>query len=247
MSLSLAQSKTALLARLTASFAGGGGTEPYGYAVLPGGAGGSIDSVTGLYTAPTVTPTDPKLAFDTIQVTDDDSATATARILVGSPLLLFCEILEKELELGSGRVYVWNQKKFQPHDAGLVIVVSVPVCKPFANTLAPDPSTGWADAVQSVNMLARLDLDVISRDMSAFNRKEEIILALNSLYSQSQQEANSFSIGQLPTAFQNLSGIDGAAIPFRYRISVNMQYAFTKVKAAEYFDDFEKTEIATQP
>lgn len=247
MSLSIVGTKTALAAGLTASFLASGGVEPYAYSVLPGGAGGSVNSATGLYTAPASASSNPAQAFDTVQVTDANSDTATVQILVGTPLLLFCDIIQRELGLAVGRVYLWDQKIKQPTDDGLYIAVSVPSCKPFGNTVKPDPVTGWADAVQSVNMLATLDLDIMSRGPAARDRKEEIILALNGLYSQSQQEANSFYVGKLPAGarFVNLSAIDGAAIPYRFRISVNMQYAFTKSKPAEYFNTFDEPEVTT--
>lgn len=98
-------------------------------------------------------------------------------------------------------------------------------------------------------MLATLDIDIISRGPEARDRKEEIILALNSIYAQSQQEGNSFYIGKLPPSarFVNLSNIDGAAIPYRFRISVNLQYAFVKSKAIDYFDTFSTVQETIQP
>lgn len=135
MSLSLQQTKTAVAINITSSFLGVGGTPPYVYSVLPGGAGGSIDPGTGEYTAPSVVSSDPKLAYDTIQVVDSLAAVATSQILVGTSLILFCEILQREMGLANGRVYLWDQKIFQPSDNNLYIAVSVPSCKPFSNNV----------------------------------------------------------------------------------------------------------------
>jgi GGDEF domain-containing protein len=240
MPLGLTQSATAVGAGITASFLASGGTAPYTYAVLPGGAGGSIDS-DGIYTAPAVVPTDPATQYDTIQVTDDDAATATAPILVGTPLLLFCEVIQREMGLSNGRVYLWDQKLNQPADSGLYIAVAVVNCKPFANVNRQ--SSSGTQSEQFVSMLALLDINIISRSAAARDRKEEIILALNSIYAQQQQEANSFYIAKLsPLAgFVNLSEVDGAAIPYRYKISVNIQYAYKKTSALQYFENFTDT------
>lgn len=245
MALALAQTKTAVAVNLTASFLASGGTAPYVYAVLPGGAGGTINSSSGVYTAPSAVSSDPATVSDTIQVTDAAAATATAQISVGTPLLLFCEVLQREMGLANGRVYLWDQKLMQPTDSGLYVAVSVPHCKPFSNV-----NRQLSDGVnveQIVNMGAKLDIDIISRGPSARDRKEEVILAFNSTYAQQQQEANSFYIGKLPpsSAFINLSEVDGAAIPYRYRISVNLQYAVRKVKALQYFDDISEPTIYT--
>ena len=247
--LALTQTLTAIAVNLTSSFLGTGGTPPYTYAVRAGGAGGTINSSSGLYTAPAQVSSDPTQLYDTIQVTDSLGAIATAQILVGTPLLLFCEILQSELGLAPGRVYLWDQKILQPTDSCLYIAVSVPSCKPFGNTNTPDGSGSGLNSIQVAHMLATLDIDIISRGPDARDRKEEVVLALNSDYARSQQEANSFFIGKLPpgSRFLNLSQVDGAAIPYRYKISVNVQYAVTKTKAVPYFGTFQSVQVATNP
>lgn len=238
MSLALDQSLTAITPRLTASFLGVGGVTPYAYSVVAGGAGGSINASTGLYQAPSQMGSTPQTLYDTIQVLDAIGRFAYAEILVAEPLFLFCEIIQREMGLANGQVFLWDQKVFQPKDSDLYIAVSVANCKPYANRTVPDPVTGWADAVQSLNLKAILDLDIISRGPSARDRKEEVVIALNSIYAQSQQEINSFSIGRISTDFVNLSLVDGAAIPYRFKISVALLYQMTKTKSIAYFDTF---------
>lgn len=249
MSLILTQSKTALSPNLTASFLAVSGSSPYVYSVRPGGAGGIINSSSGVYTAPATVSSDPKKLYDTIQVKDSLGAIATAQILVGTPLLLFCEIIQQEMDLEPGRVWLWDQKIFQFTDSDLYIAVSVPSCKPFGNNTGIDGSGSGLESVQTINMLATLDIDAISRGPAARDRKEEIVLAFNSIYAQSQQEMNSFYIGKLPpgSRFLNLSEVDGAAIPYRYRISVNMQYTVSKIKPIQYYDTFSDAELVVDP
>lgn len=244
MTLSLTQTYTAVAPGLTASFLAFGGTAPYAYTVLAGGAGGTIDPVTGVYTAPATASSSPNQAYDTVQVDDDVDATATARILVGSPLMLFCDVIQNGMGLADGRVYLWDQKLFQPKDYDLYVAVSVPFCKPFGNcTETTTDDDGNYVQVQSVNMYAVMEMDVISRGPAARDRKEELILALNSVYAEQQQEKNSFGIGRISTNFNNLSMIDGAAIPYRYKISCALQYFTSKVIAAPYFDSFDTPTI----
>ncbi len=241
MSLSLSASITAMATGRQTQFMGVGGVPPYVYSIAPGGVGGTINPSTGVYTAPSSST-----GKDNIIVTDANLATATRSILVCTPLELFCDILQTELGLDQGRVYLWDQKIDQPKDNGLYIAVSVLTCKPFGNSTPLSGAGAGLDAVQSVNMMATLQVDIISRGPEARDRKEEIILALNSIYAQSQQEANSFYIAKLSSGFSNLSNVDGAAIPYRFSITVNMQYFFTKTKAVPYFDNFEQPEIKTE-
>ncbi len=244
----LTQSKTALGVGLTASFLASGGTSPLVYSVLPNGAGGTIDDTTGLYTAPPTVNNGsylaPKQMYDVIQVTDDVGLFKKATILVGTPLILFCEVLQRGLGLADGRVYLWDQKIMEPSDAGLFIAVSVLTCKPFSNTNKYDGSGSGLLSIQSVNMYANMQIDVISRSAEARDRKEEVIMALNSDYAQSQQEGNSFYIGKLPpgSQFVNLSNPDGGAIPYRYNIAVALQYFVTKNQAVPYFSTFSPAE-----
>lgn len=245
--LSLSQTLTAVGPNITSSFLGVGGTMPYSYSVLSGGAGGTINGSTGKYIAPAAVPPDPSMIYDTIQVTDSLGNIATADILIGTPLLLFCDIIQTQMGLATGRVYLWDQKIFQPSDNGLYVAVSVLQCKPFGNNNVLDSS---GNSVQTVNMNANLQVDIISRGPEARDRKEEIIMALNSNYAQSQQEANSFYIGKLPPGgqFLNLSNVDGAAIPYRYNITVALQYFVTKTVPVPYFNTFTNPPtVTTEP
>lgn len=248
MSLILTQTITALLPGLTSSFLAIGGTPSYTYSVRPGGAGGTINSSTGVYTAPASMGITPQTLYDTIQVMDSVSSIATSQILVGNVMLMFCEIIQNQLGLAQGRVYLWDQKIFQPTDNDLYIAVSNPSCRPFGNNLSFDGSSGF-NALPTVNMQAMMDIDIISRGPAARDRKEEVLIALYSVYSQQQQEINSFTIGRLPAGgrFINLSSVDGAAIPYRYKISVNMLYAVTKTLAVPYFGTFQGPTIVTNP
>jgi hypothetical protein len=243
MALALVKSVTAIGPGLSTSVFGVGGTEPYVYSVVAGGAGGTIDADTGLYTAPATVNADPAKASDVVMVTDDDAAEATGEILVTSPLGLVAEIIQKEMGLSASHIYFWDQKLFQPKDSGLYVALSVERCKPFANVNKFNDTTNKTE--QFLNVMATLGIDIISRSFQAVMRKEEVLLALNSDYARYQQVANSFQIGQLPAAgaFLNLSAIDGAAIPYRFRIAVNILYTFTKTQAVPYFDDFEDPEI----
>lgn len=227
-------------------FTATGGVEPYVYSIVSGGAGGSINSATGLYTAPETMPdTAPQIA--TVKVVDAASAVATAQVAIGTPLELVCDIIKTEMELTDNQVWIWDQKVKTPNDSRLYIAVGVISCKPFANGLRLDGSGAGLVGVQSTNFQATLTIDAFSRSLAALNRKEEILMALASQYAEQQQAANSFRIFPITTNFINVSEVDGAAIPYRFTLTVNMQYFVTKTKEQEFFDTFEEDEILTDP
>lgn len=241
MTLSVSQNYKAVVpGSAFAQFVGIGGVSPYSYSVVAGGAGGSINSSSGAYTAPaTMTAYPAKGLYDTISIVDSNSSSVTSQILIGSPLFLFCDILQTQLNLDMFHCYLWDQKIFQPTDSGLYVVTSVQSCKPFGNNTYPLASDGSV-AQQYISMYARLDVDILSRSPAARDQKEFIPLALNSIYSQQQQEANGFYIGKQPISngFINLSQVDGAAIPYRFKISYAIQYQVSLTQSVPYFDTF---------
>ena len=97
MTLTLISNVSAIGPNLTTYFLASGGTTPYSYSVIADGAGGSINSTSGKYSSPISVNSSPHHAYDTIQVTDAVSATATKQILVGTPLILFCKILQNKI------------------------------------------------------------------------------------------------------------------------------------------------------
>lgn len=247
--LSMSQNLTAIKPNLNAYFLANGGTVPYTYSVRPHGAGGSINSATGFYTAPVAVSSNPKHLYDFIQVEDDDGNIIVNSILIGSPLHLLREIIQRQMGLPDSRIYFWDQKIFQPTDDGIYIAIGVVSCKPFSNNLqltSLDSDTLGSNQYSSWQAI--VSLDVISRDFSAVNLKEQILMALVTNYAQSQQEINSFQIGKLPPGshFVNLSGVDGAAIPYRFNISVSLSYAATFAQAIPSYGTFTDT-IATNP
>lgn len=241
MSLALTAGTLALIPGMSTFFLASGGTPPYTYSLRADGVGGSINSSTGQYTAPSALT-----GIDTVIAKDSLGAKVAAQMLVGTPLQLVCDIIQNQLGLPNGRVYLWDQKIIEPTDAGLFVVISVQSCKPFGSRLPIDGSGGGLNTIGSVNMLATLGIDIISRSSDALDRKEEVILALKSQYSQSQQEINSFYLAPLSTGFVNLSEVDGAAIPYRFHIDVNMQYCFTKTIAVPYYNTTSLQETVQQ-
>lgn len=237
MSIALLQNVVATGLNTFAPFQAIGGTSPYVYSVVAGGVGGTINSSTGLYSAPGVT------GQDTILVTDAVSNTAQASITVLTPLELVCDIIQNQMGLASDQVYLWDQKIIIPKDSRLYVVVGVISCKPFGNTISLNTAGSGVVGIQSVNMQATLSIDIFSRGPQARDRKEEILMAVESQYSENQQTANSFRVYPISTGFANLSDLDGSAIPYRFNISANIQYFTSKSMQVPYYDTFPTPQI----
>lgn len=241
MRLSFLPGYRAVKPNLSVYFGAQGGTAPYVFSVKAGGIGGTINASSGLYTSPSIT------GLELLKVTDAVGDSAFAEVLVGSPLQLICDIIQVEMGLKKSQVFLWDQKYNVPNNEVLYVAVGVVSCKPFANNIRSDGSGSGLSAVQSTNFYSLVSIQIESRDSSALDRKEELVMALRSQYAQRQQELNSFFIGNLPSNFVNLSEIDGAAIPYQFNISVGVQYFISKTKPVEYYDTFETTEVVVDP
>lgn len=236
--------KAALKVNMTLPFVGIGGVAPYAYSLQSGT--GSVNAATGIYTSPETPPSprDPRIV---LLVTDANGDTVTAPIVVGTPLELICDIIRTEMGLANDRVWEWDQKINEPEDQSLFIVVSELTCKPFSNK---NTINEYGESVQSTNFLTTLSIDIKSRGTSARVRKEEVVMALNSNYAESQMELNNFRIYNIPASFINFSGLDGAAIPYVFNISANLVYSVVKTQAVPYYDDFSESvppEVITDP
>lgn len=240
MALTILQTVSAMAPNLSIPFGVTGGTAPYVWSVVPGGAGGTIDSSTGQYTSPNTS------GVDTVQITDSLAASAEYDISVCYPLELVCDIIQSQMGLSQGQVYLYNQKISPPNDSRLYVAVGVLIAKPFGNRPAYAGSSGFK-AIQSVNMYNLLSIDIFSRSTAALIQKEQVLLALSSPYAQQQMALNCFSVAPISTAFVNVSELDGAAIPYRFNISVGLQYFATLNTDAPYYDTFSQPTVTAEP
>lgn len=223
------------------NFSGFGGVEPYAYTLSGVGA---IDAASGTYTAPATLPR-AKDQVATVIVTDANGDTAEADVYICTPLQLLGRIIQRELGLQEGHVYLWDQKINEPKNEGLFIAISALNPKCYANTNTFNPATNAQE--QSSSWATGVDIDIISRGPEARDRKEEVVMALKSQYSVQQQELNSISIASIPTAIRNLSELDGTAIPYRFNFSVNLLYNIKKIQAAAYMDTFPAPTVSVDP
>ena len=241
MSLTILQNLTAIGLNQTTYISVSGGVLPYTYSIVSGGAGGTIDGL-GKYTAPSTS------GIDTIKVTDSTPITpltSTTTIKVLGPLELVCDIIEKELGLPSGRTYIWDQKIMEPKDFGLYVIIRILSEKPFSNTRRLNAD--GTSVTQSTNIKSTLQIDIKSRGTDARLRKEEVVMALNSIYSQQQQVANSFLIAPLVSQINTINTEDGTAIPYHFSFDCTIQYFKQKIKTIAYFDTFEPVSVLTNP
>lgn len=215
------------------------GVEPYTFSVIPeeiNGAGGSI-SPNGLYTAPNNEGT------DTVRVQDANGDIATAKIMVGGPLKIVADIISKYMGLGSDQVFIYNSKISPPKDSKLYVNISPLPMKVFSS------SNKFKEDSEEIglNIFSPLDISIYSRSSEAILRKEEVVMALNSTYSKQQQELNCIYLGKISNSIVPINAQEGAAIPYAFNITANIQYVSKKKNLVQYFDNFSDVATITNP
>ncbi len=162
------------------------------------------------------------------------------------PWKLVCEIIREEMELDDEQVYLYNNKFNIPPDEKVYIAVALGPSKPFSNIRREVSNDAGLAEEQTTNFQCTLIIDVMSKGPIARDRKEEVILALGSTLSQRTQEENGFYIAPISSSFVPLSSLEGAAIPYRFNISVAIQYKTSKSKQIAYYDTFTDTVITEE-
>lgn len=155
------------------------------------------------------------------------------------PILILSNIIESELGLANGRVWIYNQDYKMPEDSGLFVALDYVNSEPYAVNRSSLPIITGGEQ-ETVKMLAREEyaINILSKDSSARMRKEEVLMALNSTYSEQQQELYEFKIAQIPSGFTNVSELEGAGMLNRFVINIAVLAWYSKTKEIPYFDQF---------
>ncbi len=152
-------------------------------------------------------------------------------------------IITNELSIAPTRVSCYGQNFVAPKDGGLYAVVSMRTPFILGSKQSFDYDTN--EEIKEVSMFIDLDIEVTSKDRSAVERKEEIIMALTSFYSISQQEEKGFKLFR-NSSIIDLTFVDGSSSLYRFKIPVTATYNKTKRTPVSYFDKYRSVETDIQ-
>lgn len=157
------------------------------------------------------------------------------------------DILKQEMCLADDAVWVRNQNVLIPNDTGLYIIVGMRESYPIANVtkMTTVQNGNDVDAYQVCEITQReiIQIDIVSRSNAALLRNWEVTAALQSFYSQQQQELNNFKIFRIPRSFVDSSESEGPAQLNKYSISIACFVWYRKTTQltsplGDYYDDF---------
>jgi hypothetical protein len=155
---------------------------------------------------------------------------------------IIVDIIKTEMELGD-QIAVDDLNWQIPPIEDIIITVGLADAQPMSNkSYLREDDTGVYE-VSAVTMRENIQIDIMSRGTPAMQRRWEVLAALQSIYSQQQQEINSFKIFRMPTAFVNTSAAEGGSQLARYTLTFACHVWYKKEKllsatGGDYYDEF---------
>jgi hypothetical protein len=166
--------------------------------------------------------------------------------MIIEPIIILANIIQTQMSLNSNQVHIYNQnfniqKKLESlvNPKSIIIILEFQNSQPYANTNIITPNnTGMQE---EINMLMQetYAINILSENSDARIRKEEIIMSLNSTYSQQQQEMNSFKLATISNSFSNTSLAEGGSMLNRFTININLIAWYNKINQnIAYYNQF---------
>lgn len=142
-------------------------------------------------------------------------------------------IILDQIDIAPERVNIYGEKWIIPPGDDLFVTIEYVNGRCIANRNTFISTGGDPIEKQDLNMMENITVGVFSKNRSAAQRKEEIIMAMMSLYSQSLQEKYAFKIAR-NAPIQDLSFIEGSAMLKRYDINLVVFAWYQKIVSPNY-------------
>lgn len=161
---------------------------------------------------------------------------------------IIADILKRGMALKDDQIWIYNQRRSIPEDKRLYIVIGIVGIKPYGNNnrnewvavTGPSGAPGGEYQDQlSQYMLETISINLFSYTQESLQRYHEVLGSLRSTYSQQLQESNGIKIAELPTAINDVSSIEGAALLYRIAITLPIFRKYDMILNAEYYDDID--------
>jgi hypothetical protein len=152
------------------------------------------------------------------------------------PIKVVAGIIMEELGLDSKHIMLEYEKNLMPEDTALYVALNyIGPEKVIANVNEMDENQ---NEVQTATIQHMVQVDMLSFGPEARLRKEELAMALFSIYSQQQQEANSMMIARCVAPLINASSFEATKWLNRFTTSFAVHAVHRKVKPAQYYNEF---------
>lgn len=154
-----------------------------------------------------------------------------------SSLDVIKQIIDHEMEMPANRVWAYNQNNDLPQDGNLFIVLHFGKRDVIANNSKIKYKADGADEIQSTNVREDIMISLLSKNNDARDRAHEVLMALNSFYSQDLQAKNKMHISTTGDIY-DASFLEGTSRINRFDVKIKVFKSYEKIKAVDYYNKF---------
>lgn len=145
------------------------------------------------------------------------------------------QIIKDYMGLSDSQIWLKNEKIPLPKDSSFSISVGfMSTGRPIGVTRRNEDNIESISITQSINVT----IDIFGKTDDVILRKDEITMAMNSSQALESFAKNGFQVSRHPINTNDVSGIDGAAIPYRFQFVFAVQFTNTKTHTTDYYDQF---------
>lgn len=154
-----------------------------------------------------------------------------------SSLDVIKKILINEMNISAKRIWAYNADVDIPTDGKLFIVLSYAEKTPYSNNTKYVASDNGLNEVQTMNVAEDVIISLLSQNTDARDRSYEVLMALNSTYSQNLQVKNRIHISRIGQVLDN-SFLEATARLNRFDVHCRVLTAYDKIKEVDYYDNY---------
>lgn len=212
------------------------GVAPFTWEVIRGD--GSVSTVGDLvfYKSPNTFS-----GSSTIRCTDSNGQQFTKEISHGSALMVVLDVIRKELNLDSDQIHLAFQKNNIANNKKPYIIGRINPTPYANNRYDKEDQTGQVAMINGV-----VTIDILGFTNEVHFLAPRIIMAINSRYSERQQEINAIKIYKIPNSMNDISMAEGPSGMIRYNMTFNLNYSEISLNQDEYFENIETNLIVRQ-
>lgn len=149
-------------------------------------------------------------------------------------------IIDKQMNMPSGRVFAYNGTQDLPQDAGLFIVLSLMTKDTYSNSIRYENTETGLKEIQTINFAENILISCMSQNTEARDRAHEVLLALNSTFARYIQEKFHIHLSTV-SDISDASFLEATSRMYRFDIRCTVMRGYDRVADVDFYDKFPNT------
>jgi hypothetical protein len=155
------------------------------------------------------------------------------------PIKVVADVIKAELGLADEQIMLAYQPYTIPENRGLFVSLrEIGPSKVIANINTPATNEPGVTEIQETTIRHLIQIDILSFNSEARTRKEEVVMALNSVKAQQEMELNLMQFGRVTSDLVDASSLEETQFVNRFTMTIAVTALHRKTKTITYFDQF---------